>query len=60
MELREKFLKIYANVPQDLREDIIVVINGEPYNWKTSFLEVKDDTQKGKEILKMLKSMEII
>jgi len=60
MELREKFLKVYANVPEDLRSDIIVVVNGEPYSWQTSFLEIKDNTDKGKEMLKMLKSMEII
>ncbi len=60
MELREKFLKVYANVPEDLRSDIIVVIKGEPYSWQTSFLEIKDNTIKGKEILKMLNSMEIL
>jgi hypothetical protein len=60
MELREKFLKAYANVPEDLRGDIIVVIKREPYSWQTSFLEIKDNTEKGKEILNMLKSMRML
>ena len=60
MDLREKFLKIYANIPEDLREDIIVVIEGEPYSWRSSFLEIKDKTDKGNEMIKKLESMNII
>ena len=60
VEIREKFLKAYANVPDDLRGDILVVVDGEPYTWKASYLEVKDNTERGKKILKILEGMSII
>jgi len=58
--LRDKFLKAYANIPDDLREDILAVVDGEPYTWKASYLEIKDNTELGKKILKTLENMKII
>lgn len=59
-ELREKFLKIYANVPEGLRQDIIVIVDGKTYNWNTSYFEIKEKTKLGERILKELESMEIL
>ena len=33
-------------VKGNLREDILAVVDGEPYTWKASYLEVKDNTEK--------------
>jgi UV DNA damage repair endonuclease len=51
---RAEFLKIYPNVPEDLRDDIIVEVDGKAYTWDTSYLEIKDNTELGKKILKAL------
>ncbi len=57
---RAKFLKIYANVPDALREDIIVIIDKKPYNWNTSFFEISSNSILGQKILKALQELEII
>lgn len=57
---REKFLKIYAEVPNGLRADIIAVVAGKTYTWDTSYLEIKGNTGLGKEILKTLIAVGII
>jgi len=56
---REKFLKIYANVPEDLRGDILVVVDDKSYTWNTAYLEIKDNTETGKKILKALEGIVI-
>ncbi len=60
MVQKAKFLKIYANVPDALREDILVVVNQQPYTWNTAFLEVRNDTLLGKKIIKVLEEMKIL
>ena len=57
---RAKFLRIYANIPESIRGDIMVVIDKKPYTWNTSFIEIEEDTQLGKKILKILEEMNII
>ena len=57
---KAKFLKIYANVPEGLREDIIAVVDGKTYTWNTSFIEIKNNTGLGKKILKELEVTKII
>jgi len=54
---RSEFLKIYPNVPDDLRSDIIIVIDGKSYTWNTAYLEIKDNTDLGKKILKALEGI---
>lgn len=56
-EKRSEFLKIYANVPEDLRGDILVVIDNKSYTWNIAFLEIKDNTDLGKKILKELEGI---
>ncbi|MBU0459719.1 MAG: hypothetical protein KJ597_02100 [Nanoarchaeota archaeon] len=60
MNKREKFLKIYANVPDSLREDIIVVVDGKTYTWNTAYFEIKNNTDLGKKILKGLENNQTI
>jgi len=59
-EEKSKFLKIFANIPESLREDIIAVIEEKPYTWNAAYIEIKNNTQLGKKILKSLKELEII
>ena len=60
LTLKAKFLKIYANIPDRLREEIIVVVNGEPYTWTTATFEIKNDSELGKNIIRILKELQIL
>ena len=60
MDRKAQFLKIYANLPQALREEIIAVVGGEPYTWQSAKLEIEHDTPIGKEILELLVNLKIL
>ena len=57
---RAKFLKIYAGIPEEIRRDIVTVVDKKPYNWDSAFIEIKEDTDLGKKILKTLESIELL
>ncbi len=56
----EKFLNAYTEVPEPLRNEIIVVIEGKTYSWNTAYFEIKENTDLSKKILKTLLSIGII
>lgn len=59
--LKERFLKIYANLPINLRDEIILVLPERgPITWNIAYLEIKQDTKLGEEILKKLAELGII
>ncbi len=60
VDKRAKFMGIFANVPDSLRGDILVVVDKKPYTWNTAFLEVKDNTSLGKKIIKTLEEISIL
>lgn len=60
MDKKAKFLRAYANVPEKLRDDIVIAIDQKPYTWNTAYLEIKENTQLGQKILKTLAEMGII
>lgn len=60
MDQRSKFLKIYANVPDALREDIMVMVSQKPYTWNTAFLEIRNNTALGNKIITALEEMKIL
>lgn len=57
---RAKFLQMYSNVPDKLRNDIIIVVDGKTYTWDTSYFEIKEDTELGKKILKALEEIRLL
>ena len=59
-EKRAKFIKSFADIPENLRGDIVVVVDKKPYTWNTAFLEVKENTPLGKKILKTLEGIGIL
>ena len=60
-EERVKFLKIFANLPDKIRqEDIIAVVDNNPYTWNAAYFEIKNNTELGKRILMKLKELKII
>lgn len=60
MEIREEFFKIYANLPIEERNNVVVVINKEPISWNIAYLEIKSNTKLGQKILKTLKELSIL
>lgn len=58
---RERFLKIYANLPLNIREEIICVLDKKgPITWNVAYLEIKNNTKLGEEILRKLEESKII
>ena len=57
---KEKFLKIYSNLPLNVREEIIAVVEEKPITWNAAYLEIKNNTKLGEEILKKLEELKII
>ena len=60
MDNKTIFLKIYANLPMSLRDQIILVLNDEPITWNVAYLEISEDTKLSNKILSKLKKLEII
>jgi len=60
-ELKEKFLKIYANLPMAVREEIIVTLDdGKTMSWNSAFFEIENDTSLSDIILEKLEKLQII
>ncbi|MFA6376055.1 MAG: hypothetical protein WCX69_01485 [Candidatus Paceibacterota bacterium] len=58
---REKFLRIYANLPLGARQEIILVLDdGRTITWNSAFVEVDSDTPLSKTILEKLEKIKII
>jgi len=56
-----RFKKIFANLPERIRnEDIILVLESKPYTWNAVYLEVSNDTDLGRVMLKKLKELSIL
>lgn len=60
MDKKIQFLKTYANLPNATREDIIVVVDNEPYTWQSAKLEIEQDTVIGHKILETLTRLKIL
>lgn len=59
--MREKFLKVYSNLPLNLREEIILVLPERgPITWNVAYVEVKGETKLSEEILRKLTELKII
>jgi len=60
MTSRERFLRVYANLPLGLRGEIILVLDGEPVTWNVAYVEVYNNTEESIKILEKLEGMRII
>ena len=58
--LREDFLKVYANIPLNLRDDIILVFEDKTVTWNVIYIEVKSNTDLSTKMLKELKELDLI
>jgi hypothetical protein len=60
MDRSSQFLNIYANLPLNQRNEIIVVLDNEELTWNSAKIEVLNETDKGKEILEKLVKLKIL
>ena len=58
--LKAKFLKIVANVPIPLRNEIIAVVDNKNISWNVAEAEIKKDASEGKSILEQLKDIRVL
>ncbi len=59
--LRTKFLKAFANLPQKVKsEEVIAVVDDNPYTWVAATIEVKSGSETGRKILKILKKLGLL
>ncbi len=59
-EKREKFLRVYYNLPLKVREEPIFDLNGKPLSWNAVYIEIKDRTEVGETILEKLTELNIV
>jgi hypothetical protein len=58
---KEKFLRIYANLPLGIRQEIILVLDdGRPITWNVAFVEIGAETSLSEIILEKLEKLKII
>lgn len=60
MTLKDRFYKIYGNLPLITREEIILIVNGEGISWKVAKLYIDQDSPLAVEILKKLAELGVI
>ena len=58
---KERFFKVYANLPLNLRNEVILVLPDiGPITWQVAYLEISNDTKVGNHILSRLIELNII
>lgn len=53
------FVKIYSNLPINIRNEIIVIIDNEPISWNVAYREISGNTEFGKKILKKIDELKL-
>ena len=59
-ELKRKFFKVFASVPDPLRDEIVVLIGDDSYTWRTANAEIEHNTEKAKMILKQFQKIGVV
>ncbi|MFC1612553.1 hypothetical protein ACFL29_01750 [Patescibacteria group bacterium] len=60
-----RFIKVHANLPVNLRNQIVLVLKDEeenkiPITWNVAYLEIENKTKLGEKIFKKLVDLKII
>ena len=59
--MKDQFFKIYANLPLNLRSEIVLVLSDRgPITWNVAYTEINNDTKLGELILQKLEELKII
>jgi hypothetical protein len=57
---KEKFIKIYSNLPLGVRKEIILILEEKPISWDVAYIEIWNNTATSKFILEKLEKLQII
>ena len=57
---KDSFMKVYSNLPEDVRKEVVIEVKNKPYSWNAAYVEIENNTELGKEILKKLEALELI
>lgn len=57
---KEDFFKVYSSIPLKERKNAVAVVDEQPISWALAFQEIKNNTELGLKILKILKELDII
>jgi hypothetical protein len=61
MEGQARFQKVYANLPLNLRNEIVLVLpDMGPITWNVAYIEISNATEMGKKIIQKLIELKII
>lgn len=60
MDNDNRFFKVYANLPLNLRDEVVLVIDGESMTWRVANIEISSETSMGKQVLNKLIELKII
>lgn len=61
MKNKDYFLRVYSNLPINLRNEVILVLPDKgPITWNVAFLEIDKETELGEFFLKKLIELKII
>ena len=58
--LAARFLKAYASIPSELRDEIVAVLGNEPFSWAAVFVEVSGKTEKSNRLLDLMDQLKIL
>lgn len=60
MSLKDKFYKIYGNLPISTRDEVILYLKGDGISWRVAKLEIDNSTPLSEIILAKLEELAII
>ena len=60
MGARERFFKVYANLPEPERAQVIVIVDNKTYSWNAAYHEIDHHTKLGNTILIKLEELRIL
>lgn len=60
MKDKDRFIRVYSNLPIDIRKEIIVVVDGRPVTWNVAYEEIENETPLGKKIFHKILELELI
>lgn len=58
--LRAKFLRVFAGVSINLRDEIIAIVDDESVNWSSAYVEVMGKTTKGDQIIRRMDELGLL
>ena len=59
-EIKARFFKAYANLPEPEREQVVAIVDEKQYSWDRANAEISNNTKLGIKILEKMKLLRIL